>query len=83
MVVGGLQGRDMAMTDAVRDWQIGSSSGKPLSVEPHHKMIGHEPGVAGIDREGCGDARTGVRAWSRRNCIEACGCALSYGPTQS
>lgn len=48
MIVGGLQGGDIAAAHFAGVLQIVSPSRKPLTAEPHHQKIGHEAGVAAV-----------------------------------
>lgn len=48
MIVGGLQGGDIALAHFAGVLQIVSPPRKPLTAEPHHQKIGHEAGVAAV-----------------------------------
>jgi hypothetical protein len=53
MIVGGLQGGDIMLAHCAGVVQIRASPRKPLTAEPHHQEIRHEPGVAAVAiREG-------------------------------
>ncbi len=48
MIVGGLQGADIASAHFSSVLQIGASPRKPFTAEPHNQKIGHEACVAAV-----------------------------------
>ena len=53
MIIGGLQGGDVALAYRAGILQIGTAPRKPLTPEPYHQKIRHEAGVAAVAiREG-------------------------------